>query len=405
MNQMGGFGDMDAMQEGWEILCDDYGEEKALELMRACAYKNAVACMRLGLFDNPYCSIQHVIETNWTEETIAYGIETQLKAMVMLKNNGLIKDNTASEEKLTVYMPASFTAGGMVSGWRGPSYQKAKAEFGFSVPELEKYFNVITDTIGEPTGKAPDDTEEYQLSDITAPSAEELANVDFILMPMNGPYTASSVDDKYDAEADEEYGMYTAPNLQYHGRTASGARNPSIGGEMQTITFNDGYEMQTSIRKANLSYWNKTVADATTITQLQKLEELKAMGLAAPIVVVMKANNSGAMCWHEVEPLADVIFYRYGSVSDTAAAQILAGKVEPSALLVQQQPISMEVVDKDQEDVPRDLECYVDAAGNAYDFAFGLNWSGKIEDERVATYTAAPLTKVENMEFKYADAM
>ena len=405
MNQMGGFGDMDAMQEGWEILCDDYGEEKALELMRACAYKNAVACMRLGLFDNPYCSIQHVIETNWTEETIAYGIETQLKAMVMLKNNGLIKDNTASEEKLTVYMPASFTAGGMVSGWRGPSYQKAKAEFGFSVPELEKYFNVITDTIGEPTGKAPDDTEEYQLSDITAPSAEELANVDFILMPMNGPYTASSVDDKYDAEADEEYGMYTAPNLQYHGRTASGARNPSIGGEMQTITFNDGYEMQTSIRKANLSYWNKTVADATTITQLQKLEELKAMGLAAPIVVVMKANNSGAMCWHEVEPLADVIFYRYGSVSDTAAAQILAGKVEPSALLVQQQPISMEVVDKDQEDVPRDLECYVDAAGNAYDFAFGLNWSGKIEDERVTTYTAAPLTKVENMEFKYADAM
>ena len=197
--------------------------------------------------------------------------------------------------------------------------------------------------------------------------------------------------------------MYTAPNLQYHGRTATGARNPSIGGEMQTITFNDGYEMQTSVRKANLSYWNKTVADATTITQLQKLEELKALGLAAPIVVVMKANNSGAMCWHEVEPLADVIFYRYGSVSDAAAAQIVAGKVEPTALLVNQQPISMEVVDKDKEDVPRDLECYVDAAGNAYDFAFGLNWSGVIKDERVATYSVEPLTKVVNLEFHYAE--
>ena len=403
MNQMGGFGNLADMAEAWEILCDDYGEEEALKLMRACAYKNIVACMRLGLFENPYCSIQHVIETNCTAESLAYGVETQLKAMVMLKNNGFIKDNTASDEKLTVYMPASFTAGGMVSGWRGMSYQKATATFGFSVSELEKYFNVITDKIGDPTGTAPDGSTEPQLSDITAPSAEELAKVDFILVPMNGPYTASAVDPDYDAEADEEYGMYTAPNLQYHGRTATGARNPSIGGEMQTITFNDGYEMQTSVRKANLSYWNKTVGDATTVTQLQKLEEIKAMGLDAPIVVAMKANNSGAMCWHEVEPLADVIFYRYGSVSDAAAAQIIAGKVEPSALLCQQQPISMDAVDKDKEDVPRDLECYVDAAGNAYDFAFGLNWSGVINDERVATYSVEPLTKVVNLEFHYAE--
>ncbi len=405
MNQMGGFSDMDAMAEAWEILCEDYGEEKALELMRACAYKNVIACMRLGLFENPYCSIARVKETNWTEDSIAFGIETQLKAMVMLKNNGLIKDNTASEEKLTIYVPASFTAGGMVSGWRGMSYQKATATVGFSIPELEKYFNVITDTIGDPTGTTPDGEPEPQLSDITAPSAEELAAVDFILVPMNGPFTASAVDDKYDAEADEEYGMYTAPNLQYRGRTATEARNPSIGGEMQTITFNDGYEMQTTIRKANLSYWNKTVGDAVTVTQLEKLEEIKAMGLAAPIVVVMKSNNSGAMCWHEVEPLADVVFYRYGTVTDAAAAQIIAGKVEPSALLCQTQPISMEAVDKDQEDVPRDVEAYVDAAGNAYAFAYGLNWSGVINDERVSTYNVPPLTKVENMEFKYADAM
>ena len=403
MNQMGGFGNLADMAEAWEILCDDHGEEEALELMRKCAYKNVIACMRLDLFENPYCSIAHVEETNCTPESLAYGIETQLKAMVMLKNNGIIKDNTASDEKLTVYVPASYTAGGMVAGWRGMSYQKASATFGFSVAELEKYFNVITDKIGDPTGKAPDDSAEYQLSDITPPSAEELAKVDLIIMPMNGPYTAVAVDPDYDAEDDEEYGMYTAPNLQYHGRTATAARNPSIGGEVQLITFNDGYELQTSYRKQNLSYWNKTVGDATTITQLYKLEELKALGL--PIVVVMKANNTGAMCWHEVEPLADAIFYRYASVSDAAAAQIVAGKVEPSALLCQTQPISMDAVDQDKEDVPRDCEPYVDAAGNAYAFAFGLNWSGKIEDERVATYDVEPLTKLENWEFKYADQM
>ena len=45
----------------------------------------------------------------------------------------------------------------------------------------------------------------------------------------------------------------------------------------------------------------------------------------------------------------------------------------------------------------------MDAAGNAYDFAFGLNWSGVIKDERVAAYSVEPLSKVENMIFKYAE--
>ena len=90
-------------------------------------------------------------------------------------------------------------------------------------------------------------------------------------------------------------------------------------------------------------------------------------------------------------------------MSDDAAAQILAGKVEPSALLCQTQPISMDAVDQDKEDVPRDVEPYVDAAGNAYAFAYGLNWSGVINDERVATYNVEPLTKLENFEFHYAE--
>ena len=399
MNQMGGFSDMDAMAEAWEILCDDHGEEEALEIMRKVACKNVVACMRLGLFENPYCSIQHVIETNCTAESLAYGIQTQLKAMVMLKNNGTIKDNTASDEKLTVYVPAMFTAG--ATGW-GNRYTKASAAPAMNVGVLEQYFNVVTDTIGDPTGTAPDGSTEYQASDIVALTAEELANVDLILVPMNGPYTASTVDPNYDETADEEYGMYTAPSLQYGSYTALGARNPSIGGEIKETTFNDGYEMQTTFRKQNLSYWNKTAPNASTYAHLEKLQAIKALGLDAPIVVVMKANNSGAMVWSEVEPLADVIFYRYGSVSDDAAAQILAGKVEPSALLVQQQPASMQAVEKEYEDVPRDLECYVDANGNAYDFAFGLNWAGVISDERVATYSVDPISKVTNMEFHYA---
>ena len=47
------------------------------------------------------------------------------------------------------------------------------------------------------------------------------------------------------------------------------------------------------------------------------------------------------------------------------------------------------------EDVPRDCEYHVDSAGNTYDFAFGINWSGVIDDDRVATYKKEPLTEPE----------
>jgi len=51
-----------------------------------------------------------------------------------------------------------------------------------------------------------------------------------------------------------------------------------------------------------------------------------------------------------------------------------------------QLPADMRTVEEQCEDLPYDMDCYVDADGNAYDFAFGLNWSGVIKDERVKKY-------------------
>ena len=45
------------------------------------------------------------------------------------------------------------------------------------------------------------------------------------------------------------------------------------------------------------------------------------------------------------------------------------------------------------------MECYKDAAGNTYDFAFGMNWAGVINDGRTETYSAEPLTKVKSHDF------
>jgi beta-glucosidase len=49
-------------------------------------------------------------------------------------------------------------------------------------------------------------------------------------------------------------------------------------------------------------------------------------------------------------------------------------------------PADMKTVEEQKEDVPFDLVCYVDSAGNAYDFGFGLNWSGVMRDGRAAKY-------------------
>jgi len=51
-----------------------------------------------------------------------------------------------------------------------------------------------------------------------------------------------------------------------------------------------------------------------------------------------------------------------------------------------QMPLNMMVVEKQFEDVPHDMECYVDEAGNKYDFGFGLNWKGVINDEKKKNY-------------------
>ena len=105
------------------------------------------------------------------------------------------------------------------------------------------------------------------------------------------------------------------------------------------------------------------------------------------------------MVFSEIEPYADAILigmrFSAEGPSAKAFANIACGKTEPSGLLAFQMPANMDTVETQFEDVPRDMDCYVDADGNTYDFCFGLNWAGVIDDERTKTYKAAPLTKPE----------
>ena len=102
-----------------------------------------------------------------------------------------------------------------------------------------------------------------------------------------------------------------------------------------------------------------------------------------PVVVIIETGRPVVLT--EIEPSADAILISF-KVQHQALLDIISGKAEPSALMPMQMPADMKTVEEQQEDVPRDMRCYKDADGNTYDFAFGLNWKGIINDPRVERY-------------------
>ncbi len=91
------------------------------------------------------------------------------------------------------------------------------------------------------------------------------------------------------------------------------------------------------------------------------------------------------MIFGEFEKEANAILATF-DVQDQALMDIITGAAEPSGLLPLQMPADMKTVETQNEDVPFDMVCHVDSEGKSYDFGFGLNRSGKIQDARTARY-------------------
>ena len=290
----------------------------------------------------------------------------------------------------------------------GPALQEypATCEPCLDLEIAEKYFNVVTDTLGAPSGADGG----YQESDIIRASAADIRSCDMILLYMIAPQADSVA--VYEDEEQAVLSHYTAPSIQYEPYVATTARETSISGDKIVETFNDGYTMQTRETKENRSYKGQAANDLlpSMTAGYNTLQYVKGLSTDTPLVVLMQqgierqGGGTGAMVWSEVEPYADAILNGFVYVKDEAFLMVASGQVEPNGLLPLQQPASMAAIDAQKgEDLPRDLECYVDANGNAYDFTFGLNWSGKIDDERVKTYSAEPLTECSSFDFKYAN--
>ena len=157
---------------------------------------------------------------------------------------------------------------------------------------------------------------------------------------------------------------YLPISLQYRPYTATNAREHSIAGE------------------ENRSYRGKTGTVSNESDLDMVLDTKKAMG-GKPVIVF--ANTENPFVAAEFEQAASAILLSF-SVTQEALLDITSGKYEPSALLPFQMPGDMETVESHCEDLGRDLVPYKDSCGNVWDYAFGLNWGGVIDDERVRKY-------------------
>lgn len=333
VDQFGGNNEMGPVLEAYNMGIKEHGEEYMHQRFETSAIRLLRNIFRVGLFENPYLKIEETTATVGNPEFMQAGFDAQLKSVIMLKNS----DQTLPmKQQLKVYIPKRYTPAG--SNWFG-IVTPEKWDYAFNLKVVGKYLTVVQD---------PEEA-------------------DFALVGVRNPDGGVGYN-----KADLEKGGngYVPISLQYNEYTATSAREESLAGGSPFENF------------TNRSYQGKTVTTSNKSDLKMVLDTKKAMK-DKPVIVVVKVAKP--MVFAEIEPSANAILVHMG-IQDQALMELITGKAEPSALLPFQMPADMSTVEKQYEDVPRDMEPYLDSDGNKYDFAFGLNWSGKIEDERVEKY-------------------
>ncbi len=344
---------------GWEAYTEKHGKEAADQRLYESVRRLARSFMQIGLFENPYLSTEAAKANVASPDKVEAGYKAMLRSVIMLKNTDNII-HEATDAKPTVYIPV-----------------KADGKACIDIAAAGEYFNVITDTVSE-------------TNEVTRPSAEELAGVDFALVQISSPQNVTLTTGGMFGRPgyDEANDKWIPLSLQYRPYTADSlaVRTESIGGDMiepdSTGLYQDDYYGQKAMKvKENRSYYGNTAV----ISNESDLDlVLDTAALVDKVIVIVNASNPFVV--EEFENEVDALVMHFGA-DIRAVLDIVSGKVEPSALLPMQMPANMETVEEQLEDVPFDMECHVDANGNTYDFGFGLNWSGVIKDERTERYT------------------
>lgn len=333
VDQFGGNNAMGPVLEAYNMGVAEVGEEAMRARFEASAVRLLTNIFRVGLFENPYLDVEETKKNVGNSEFMKAGFDAQLRSVIMLKNH----ENTLPiRNKQKVYVPQRYIAPS--TNWWGVTSPE-KIEDAFNMEVVNKYFDVV----------------------------ETPEEADFALVGIESPDGGVG----YDRNDLEQGGNgYVPINLQYNPYTAFTARDTSLAGGSPLEDF------------TNRSYKGKTVSTRNT-RDMQLVNDTKAKMGDKPVIISIKASKP--MVFSEVEKSAAAILVHMG-VQDQALMEIISGSFEPSALLPFQMPADMQTVESQLEDIPRDMQAYKDEDGNTYDFAFGLNWDGVIQDERVNTY-------------------
>ena len=345
VDMFGGNNDKGPVLEAYQMGVDEMGEEWMRARMEKTAVRLLMNVFRVGLFENPYLDVEHTKATVGNPDFMKAGYEAQLRSIVMLKNKGNV---LPLKEKAKVYVPevwvaprAAFRGNAGAGARMQQPQQQPKGHWEMPVPVemLEKYFTVV---------KTP-------------------AEADFAIVFVDAPANGTGYDP---ADVAKGGNGYLPISLQYNDYTATHAREVSLAGGDPLESF------------TNRSYKGKTVKTSNKDQLDLILKTRKQMG-SKPVIVQVDVNRP--MVMSEFEGVADAIIFGF-NVQKQAVLDVLSGKNEPTGLLPMQLPADMQTVEEQLEDVTRDMRCHVDSEGNTYDFAFGMNWKGVINDERVAKY-------------------
>lgn len=333
VDQFGGNNEAGPVLEAYRMGAAEHGEAYMRSRFEQSAVRLLLNMFRLGLFENPYLQPEESAKIVSSPDFLKAGYEAQLKSIVLLKNKG---QTLPIRRRSKVYIPKRYLPEG--KNWFGlPTPEKH--EYPVNLDIVADYFDVTND---------PDEA-------------------DFGLVFVQNPKSGLGYSQE---DADNGGNGYVPISLQYKPYTAEHARETSIAGDARE---ND---------VLNRSYKGKSVTTHNS-HDLEAVLETKRLMKGKPVIVSLLMSNPAVVAEFEAE--VDAIVANFG-VQDQAIMDVLTGAYEPSGLLPMQMPANMRTVEEQCEDVAHDMECHVDSEGNVYDFAYGLNWSGVIEDARTEKY-------------------
>lgn len=338
VDQFGGNQDIGPVLEAYRMGVAEHGEAWMRQRFEQSAERLLLNIFRVGLFDNPYIDVDEAARTVGSAQYMSEGYKQQLHSIVMLKNHqGLLP----LAQGTPVFIPQRHVPA-------GPDYWR----------------NILPERTYHPV---PHTILQRSLTPLDKPQTGDTAIV-FIESPHS--YLMG-----YDPDDVKRGGNgYIPISLQYADYTATHAREHSLAGGDPFEPFTDR------------SYRNKT-AHTINRCDMQLVHDTRnAIGPEGKLIVVINMLNPAVLT--EIEPYADAIVIGF-DVQAQAYIDIITGKAEPSALLPFNLPANMQAVEEHCEDRPHDIRPYQDADNNTYAFAYGLNWKGVIDDERVKRYKKA----------------